>query len=296
MDNRDRCNYLPKAMSAIIYAVGLAALLTGDTRLSCAAEWFETLRPGITRAEILGLAGAPSLSQGWVDTYNRAQGRIQCVYEGDILQSAVYYNPPGGAISWTVYDTDGELKESDLQLRRVYLKKGRFALLPSFSGRRLYTNKYHGACYEVDGGFIVIEPVIDLGGGAGFFADKVARVLWLKSDGTETILYRASDHWKDLKPPGLLMTDVRSREVKLREAGDHLFMLTLTNILGEGDSFMGSGVDYRLFYLEDGLAVVVPKYRDGTIQSIRILKPGLTNLTFDEWIHEAPTNAVLRAH
>ncbi len=125
-------------------------------------------------------------------------------------------------MSWTLYKMDGELKDSDLALRKTYLKTGDFKIMPEFSGRKVYTHKYGCDCYEVDGGFIVVEPIIGLGGGMGFFEDKAARVLWLKSDGAEKVLYRAADHWEALKPTGLLGQEIKNREMKLKEAGEEI--------------------------------------------------------------------------
>ncbi len=256
-----------------------------------ASEWYETLRPGITHAEILKLAGTPSKSDGKVDTYTQAKGRIECTYEGDVLQSAVFFDTPDGAVSWTLYTTEGEAKDSDFGLRRAYVKAGSLAILPTFSGRKIFTNKYSGTCYAVDGGFIVVEPIISLLGGVGFFADKAAQVLWLKPDGTETVLYRAIDHWEALKPPELPESQVKKRTMKLKEAGDRVFKMNLTTVLGQSDSEMGSGIDYKLFYLEDGLAVVTCDFPNGTIKSMSIMRPGLPNSSFSEWLNGVPAKA-----
>jgi hypothetical protein len=220
------------------------------------------------------------------------KGRIECTYEGISLRRVIYYDAPDGAASWTLYDMNGESKDSDFATRRAYIKKGNFNVIPHFSGQNVYTHKYRGLSFELDRGFIMVEPIIDVGGGDGFFADKAARVLWLKPDGTETVLYRAADHWKALKPPGLAESVVKGRQAKLIEVGEHVVGMSLNDILGEADSRMGSGMDYRLFYLEDSLAVVSCGYskqvKNGTtIGSIRIVKPGLTNLTIGEWLGAA---------
>jgi hypothetical protein len=290
-------------MRTIIFIASVAALLYAGGSSLYAAEWYQTLRPGITRSEILKLAGTPSESRGTVDIYTKQGGRIECAYGEDGLRRAIYYNTPDGAAAWTLYDTYGDPKYNDLEQRRAYLKAGNFAVIPNFPGRSIYTQKYpaicwsndSGACYEVDGGFIVVEPIIDLGGGCGFFADKAARVLWLKPDGTETVLYRAADHWKDLKPPLLPENQVKNRQIKLKQAGDHVLKMSITSIFGESDSQMGSGVDYRLFYLEDGLAILTSDGANGTIKSISILKPGITNLTLSEWLSGSQPDAPSKA-
>src|SRR5882724_908074 len=110
-----------RQMRAIIFITAAAALLYAVECSSNAAEWYETLRPGVTRSEILKLAGDPSGSDGKVDTYAQIKGRIQCAYEGPILRSVIYYDPPDGAVLWTLYKAEGELRDSDLALRKTYL-------------------------------------------------------------------------------------------------------------------------------------------------------------------------------
>jgi hypothetical protein len=289
-------------MRTIIFTAS-AALLFAGASFSYAAEWYETLRPGITRSEILKLAGTPSKSRGTVDVYTKQGGVIECAYDKQGLREAIYYNTPDGAAAETLYDTYGDLKDGDLEQRRAYLKAGKFAVMPNFPGRSIYTRKYpavcrsndSGACYELDGGFIVVEPIIVLLGGYGFFADKAARVLWLKPDGTETVLYRAADHWRDLKPPQLPENEVKKRQMKLKQVGDNLLKMGVQDIFGESDSRMGSGVDYRLFYLQDGLAILSCDGPHESIDRISILKPGLTNLTLNEWLSETQRDASTKA-
>jgi len=177
--------------------------------LSHAGYWYESLRPGATRSEILKVAGNPTSSTTGVDTYQQPQGRIECNYRRGVLLSAVYYDTPDGAVSWTLYATEGDLRDADLEQRRTYVRKANFAVLPKLSGRTVYTHKYRGKCYELDGEFIVIEPIITLMGGSGYFADKAARVLLATPDGKEQVLYRAGEHWKALKPTGLADEEVQ---------------------------------------------------------------------------------------
>lgn len=292
-------------MRYVMFIAGFAALLCVVGRDSNASDWdkmprpwYETLRPGVTRSEISKLAGNPVRSEGSVDTYDVGGGRIEFAFEKDVLRTAVGYNLPGDGVSWTLYKTRGASNNSDLKQRRAYLKAGNFSVMPDFPGRSVYTLKYpainerndSGACYEVDGGFIVAEPIICLLGGVGFFADKTARVLWVGPDGTEKVLYRAADHWEALRPPGLSEIDVKNRKMKLKTAGDHLLQMKVADVLGQCDSYMGSGINYQLYYFEDGLGIANASYPNGTLASMRIVKPGLTNLTLMEWLNDAKPN------
>ncbi|HKS35879.1 MAG TPA: hypothetical protein VJW76_01730 [Verrucomicrobiae bacterium] len=153
-------------------------------------------------------------------------------------------------------------------------------------------------CYEVDDGSIVVEPIINLMGGLGFFADKAARVLFVYTNGTEKVLYRAAEHWSSLKPPGLLESQIRARSSKLTEARERVLGMNLASVLGESDSTMGSGVDHRLYYLEDALAIVTCDHQPGggeLIEGISILKPGLRHLTLKEWLETAQTGSAPNA-
>jgi hypothetical protein len=94
----------------------------------------------------------------------------------------------------------------------------------------------------------------------------------------------AADHWEALRPPGILDGEVKSRSLKLKEAGQHVLNLKVADIFGKSDSSMGCGLDYQLFYLEDGLAIVCCDHPGMTIGRIRIEKPGLTKLTLNEWL------------
>ena len=42
---------------------------------------------------------------------------------------------------------------------------------------------------------------------------------------------------------------------------------------------MGSGVDYRLFYLDDALIIAACEHPAQTIANIRVIKPGLATMT-----------------
>jgi hypothetical protein len=263
-----------------------AFLLFASNLLLPAMEWYDNLRPGITRAEVQKMGGAPSRSDAKTDDFVQAKGHIKCIYENDVLRSAIYYGGQDGAVSDTLYMVDGTTSEVDKSHLKAFLDAGKFRVIPSLAGRKVYTHKYDGVCYELDGGFVVIEPIIQLMGANGFFADKAARVLWLKPDQTETVLYRASDHWNDLKPPGLTQSEVESRSSKLTKAGNQLFKLKVVDVLGQSDSSMGSGIDYQLFYLDDALAIVTLDFSSGKVASICFLKPGSSTLTLQDWLRE----------
>jgi hypothetical protein len=182
------------------------------------------------------------------------------------------------------------LSELDRQQRKAFVQKGEFAILPNFSGKQVYTSKYRGTCYELDDGFIVVEPIITLMGGAGYFANKTARVLIAKPDGTEQVLYRAAEHWGALKPPGLTDSEVERRTTAVKLASRAGGEISLSGF-GEGDSSMGSGIDYRLFYLRDALVIGTRDYPGTNRFLVGIYRPGSTNFSMIQWASSAQKRA-----
>jgi|GEM_PF-4178570 len=246
-----------------------------------ASEWYETLRPGITRPEVLNMAGPPSGSSGNIDRYTRAQGYLELRYQTNILQTCTYYNTPDGAVAWGIYETFGDgLDQHQVKQRRNYLSARNFQWLPPFHGQSIYTHKYKGTCYQVDGAFIVIEPIITLGGGSGWFTNLTARVLLVKPDGSEECLYRAIDNWQNLKPPQLKERRLEERMKTLISMTNGIAGERILTALGEPDSHMGSGMDYRLFYLRNSLASVCASCSQ---PFIKFRRPGQDTVTFDQW-------------
>lgn len=257
-----------------------------------ASEWHETLRPGVTRPEIRALAGPPASTDAETETYRRDSGRLVLRYAADRLVSAILQAGGEAGASTVFYSTSGSWtrKGPDPKPRREYLEKGQFAVLPRFDGPRVWTHKYHrGAGYEVDGRFLVVEPILDLLGARGYFEDKAARVLLVKADGSEEVLYRAADQWGRLRPPGLSFEEVRRRRTRLREVGESLVGRPVGELLGPGDSQMGSGVSHQVYYLEDALMVVQCSEPRDRVRAVRMVLPGLTNLAYPEWLARGAT-------
>jgi hypothetical protein len=119
----------------------------------------------------------------------------------------------------------------------------------------------------------------------------------VEPDGKEVILYRAIDHWKELKPPTLKERDLNIRMAKLKIVSLNPSRTSVEETLGEADSSMGSGIDYRLYYLEDGPAVLAFGYPEALEQTV-IERPGGEPIPLADWqkLHRtasqknAPTN------
>ncbi|MFM8360927.1 MAG: hypothetical protein ACKOET_20435 [Verrucomicrobiota bacterium] len=244
----------------------------------------------MTRPEIRALAGPPASADGETETYPRDSGRLVLRYAADRLVSAILQAGGEAGASTVFYSTSGSWprKGPDLKPRREYLEKAQFAVLPRWAGPRVWTHKYRGTCYEVDGRFVVVEPILDLLGARGYFEDKAARVLLVKADGSEELLYRAADQWGRLRPPGLSFEEVRRRRTRLREVGEGLVGRPVGELLGPGDSQMGSGVSYQVYYLEDALMVVQCTEPRDRVRAVRLVLPGLTNLTYPQWLAPRP--------
>ncbi len=67
---------------------------------------------------------------------------------------------------------------------------------------------------------------------------------------------------------------MRNSSHKIKEMGAKVIGVPIAEVLGKADSVMGSGIDYRLFYLRDALLIVSCDRSKGTIESLQIVKPG----------------------
>jgi hypothetical protein len=255
------------------------------------AEWYEILPPGITRVEILQIAGRPSTSRdetksyygqegrtdylAQVDRYELKEGYVDLAYDGEILTDCTHYLHPEQHQA-THYKYFREMLPPDqIQLRRNYLNARQFALLPGFRLRHFVrTRKYPGSeCYPIDHSFLILSPML-FGGEMGFFADKTAKVVLLDDKRTETVLYRAIDNWKNLRPPQVDDGKLKERAAIVAELKEKYpdRNFNIVKILGLPDSGFGSGIPYVAYYLEDGLLVGVDM--KAQMRDITISRPG----------------------
>jgi hypothetical protein len=266
-------------------------------RAADSVPWYQSLRPGVTRTEIARVAGGPLVPRGDVEICRVPPGEIAFTFRGDVLQRADYRDAPPEAITG-LYSTHGTTSAAAVEERRKYLRAGSFAIVPPFAsspvrsaagGPVIRTSKYQGAgCYEADGQYLIIEPMLWVG--VGEFADKAARVLLISADGKEKTLYRADEHWRELRPARLSSAAAAKRESTLRQLGEAVVGRQASEVLGPEDSQMGSGIDYRTYYLPRGLAIVQVGSdgpgRAGRIMSIRFSSPGGSGrwLSLQEWL------------
>jgi hypothetical protein len=285
----------------------LLSLLFGSVRGTAApaeprthesTPWYLALRPGVTRSEIERFLGTALGPGDKVEQPGGSLGRFEFEFRDNVLQRALHYDPAGGfgGLGSQLYSTHGTATAAQVKARREFLQSGAYADTPHSMGGVIRTRKYDGSCYEVDGQYLVIEPIVEQG--MGHFARKTARVLLVGADGAEKTLYRASDHWRHLKPPNVSETAVIQREAALRRLGTRAIGRSVEDVLGPADSQMGSGIDYRVYYLPGGLAVVMvgsgPRRaplqmggpRPDAILQIDFSRPGsgAPRMTFEEWL------------
>ncbi len=200
---------------------GLILLLGIGIRLDGSETWYQTLESGITRGDVHKMAGAPNAPGVDEDRYDLSQRHIVVQYHGDAVVDCTYFQPPGGGISESLYFSfGGEITEPQLIRRRLYLAGHDFAVLPNFDGPAIRTSGESGICYPIEHFYIVVEPIVQLMGGMGFFTDKAAMVsVFDCSTGKRTVVYRAIEHWDSLRPPQLSKADADARLVKLRTLG-----------------------------------------------------------------------------
>ena len=243
---------------------------------------FERLRPGITRAELRAQTPVPLEERGGKDVYVNKLGNVEFVFRNEVLFSATSYNSNGSASEY-LYSTFEGVGRTDPESRRAYLRKASYRVLPTFGGESVRTGLYDGLCYEVDGQYIVIEPITPLAGASGFFADKAARVLLVQSDGSERLLYRACDHWQELRPPSLSVAESQHRVSELVWAASGPSGKSIPESLGPSDSIMGSGRCIDLYYLPEEL-LVVGDARTYSSNWNRIHRVGNDSITLKQWL------------
>ena len=213
------------------------------------------------------------------------------VYEDDDLVQCRHHDPGEGAIWSEVYRAwGGRCDAHHLAEREHYLAHRAFSVLPRFSGPRVRTRRYEGVCYEVGDSYLVIEAILGMLGESGSFVGKAAKVTLVERDGTEEVLYRAIDSWPDLKPASLPSAVAASRSERLRAMGRAVIGKPVDSVFGKHDALMGSGVDYRLYYMTDGLAVVsvgadpTRKAKAGIITRVWVSRPGEAYYSLDKWL------------
>jgi hypothetical protein len=242
--------------------------------------WYQTLVPGVTRDDVHKMAGLPNASVGDQDRYKMTQGYIIVQYQDETVVDCKYFQPPGGAIDESLYFTfGGVLTEQQSMRRRAYLTGHDFTIVPVFEGSAIRTSGESGICYPIDGRYVIVEPIVSLMGGIGFFTEKAAKVtVFERTTGKRTILYRAIDHWESLRPPQLVKVDSDTRLIKLRALGQDLSFKSIARALGPADSEMGSGIDYDLYYLPVGLLITT----DGAEAILD--RPGESWVTLHAWL------------
>jgi len=248
--------------------------------------WYRSLRPGVTRKEIRAIAGEPSRALSSSDFFDLEQGCIEVQYRDGSVVHCTHHDPGDGAVSSSLYfSTDGDLLPADIASRRRYLAGKHFSVLPKFEGPAIHASGYWGTCYQVDdsGSFIVVEPILPHGFGAGFFADKAAKVSCLDPSGKDAVLYRAFDHWETLRPGGLTSEAVEALSSRLRSLGSDASAQEYLSALGFPDSHAGSGRNTDFFYIPDGL-LTLPDFGPTTRPMIWIDRPGRGGCSLEEWI------------
>ncbi|MBN2321094.1 MAG: hypothetical protein JXR49_18590 [Acidobacteria bacterium] len=75
----------------------------------------------------------------------------------------------------------------------------------------------------------------------------------------ETVLYRAIDNWKNLRPPQVDDQKLEERSKLMAELmekySNKILDQNIVDIFGPPDSRMGSGMPYVVYYLKDGLVI-----------------------------------------
>ncbi|QDT21032.1 hypothetical protein HG66A1_28250 [Gimesia chilikensis] len=278
-------------------------------------KWYHKLTPDITRSQLHKLAGKPDSVSETTDIYHLPEGELKLDYQNSTLLNCDL-KAPNGEINNCFYTWGGKLAPEHLAERKKYLTTRSFTVLPQFAGPAFDSAGFEGKCYQVDDGYLVVEPVLYLIGRSGHYKDKAAQVVHVHNDGTQEVLYRAFDHWQKLKPPELSDALIQQRMRKLHTLGGGAIGKPLHSVLGPPDASMGSGRCIRVYYLSNALVFIeiatpaaaemrnknergfIDKYLRQTLEgatanqyvekigNIGFLRPGKEDISMIQWLRE----------
>jgi hypothetical protein len=252
--------------------------------------YFYALKPGVDMRAITRAVGKPDRTHRGQPAYHLDRGFIALTLDGSALLCCEHRDPGGGAISLLLYSSYKGLDPSDaeLQRRKELIEKQSFYDIRKWGKQSIYTALHqHGRVFLLRNEYVVLEEVCPLMGESGAFSYSIARATRYRRGKTE-VLWRLFDHWPQARPEGLDDAEILRREKVLRELGPAIVGRPIQKTLGRPDGRMGSGEDYRQYYLRDGLITV--NVRNNRISSISLTQPGAEKqVGFEAWLKKSRT-------
>ena len=129
----------------MVKILSVVILLLASTANAYNGEWYKNLLPGITRFEVISIAGKPSASEKLKDIYNlKGDDYLDLIYDKNGILERCEKNCRSGSISNYCF-LDGILNPSYTQSIKEYLNNAEFTCLPIFQpqANHGFVNSYY---------------------------------------------------------------------------------------------------------------------------------------------------------
>lgn len=279
---------------AVIPGAGSAATKTqakpSEKILQLRERVFYHLEPRVTKAQIERAVGKPDTEYVGRPSYRMRRGAVTLGYENGGLVFAHHYFKPNGegfnrSLYWRMRPTP---PTSVLDRRDRWIATRQFDTLSRWGFGEISAFGTRGFVYLLHDGYLAIERLDQsaTAGASGWLNNRLAKVT-LRRNGRITVLYRASDEWSKFRPARLSDSAVARRESALRKYRSAITDPKNLPKLGMPDGKVGSGIVRSLYWLRDGLLLVVPAGGAFKRGDVRLWQPGAERQTsFDQWRHQ----------
>ncbi|MFC1707958.1 hypothetical protein ACFL59_14275 [Planctomycetota bacterium] len=278
--------------------VALATMLTSVSSAQDAADpdrgdlaarrtFFYGLTPGMDRVGVRKAVGEPDSIEDGKLIYRLDQGAVTLTFTGEKLQSCDHRNAGDRGLydHRIYYSSEGPGPSAEERGRREALLKEAAFRDQRRWGRRSTTTSLHprGQAYLLHEGYVVLEGIGAYWSDSNALMHLIARAT-VVARGKSEVRWRLFDHWKEVRPEDLTDIEIARREQVLRDHGMAILGKPIQETLGDPDARMGSGVDYRLYYVTSGL-VRVMMGESNTIREIWLKQPGAEiQVGLEEWL------------
>lgn len=273
------------ALGVILALAGTVSHSAAPAVLAFREQFFHHLTPDMDRDKIEKAVGKPDITYRGQRAYQMQKGAVVLRFESGQLIECRHLDPAGGG-EWqsTYYRMGGVPSRAVLVRRDALLRQRRFDHLSRWGLGDVRADNLGGVAYLLNAGYLVLEAMAH--GSSGVFSDRIAKAT-LHQHGRATVFFRAFDRWGDLRPKGLTRRELDRRERVLARYGRAVTQETPLHEIGKADDRMGSGLDYRLYYLREGLLIIIPAHglsrKDPGFA--RLWQPGaLRQSSLEEWL------------
>lgn len=227
--------------------------------------FFYSLRPGIQRAEIILQLGVPDRLNSERSFYQLQQGEVGLLYlSNGYLKSATHFAPSSAVVSRSLYFLRGEdpLSQTQLRNRSRALQEQDFYGSFQWQEEPSVSTQNHpgGRAYLLSEGYAVLEF---------FWGVSKATIYGSKEPG---VVYRAFEHWSAHRPAELTDEELHRRSRLLQRPAAELMQARISESWGKADKRRGSGRDFRLYYLTEGVLQLVSN--QDRILEMKLIQPG----------------------